>query len=182
MGSRYKIRDQEGLYFVTFTVIGWLDVFIREVYRECLIDSFKYCIKNKGFKLHAFVIMSSHLHAIVSADDGFNLTSIIKEYKRHTSKEIIKLIKSVPESRREWMLNKFSYEAQRKSRGKDYIFWQEGYHAKQIETNDFLDQKLGYIHNNPVAAGIVDKPEDYIYSSARNYADEQGMLDLEMLY
>ena len=68
MGSRYKIRDNEGLYFVTFTIVGWVDIFIRNVYRECIIESFDYCRVNKGLNIHAYVIMTSHIHAILSVE------------------------------------------------------------------------------------------------------------------
>ena len=181
MGSRYKIRDKEGLFFVTFTVTGWVDLFIRNEYRDCLMESFQYCIKTKGLRLHAYVLMTSHLHAIVSSQEGHDLVSTIRDFKKFTSKELIKLIQTVPESRREWLLNKFHFEAQRTKRGKDYLVWQEGYHAKQIETNEFLVQKLNYIHENPVKSGFVSRPEDYVYSSARNYAGEMGILEISML-
>lgn len=179
MGSKYKIRDKDGLYFVTFTVVRWVDLFIRNSYRECLLESFRYCIENKGLRLHAYCIMTSHLHAILSSDE--DLVSIIRDFKKFTSKRLIELIKEVPESRLEWMLNKFSYEAQRRKRGKSYILWQEGYHAKQIETNQFLDEKLGYIHNNPVEGGFVELAEEFVFSSAKNYCGEQGFFEVELL-
>ena len=181
VGSRYKIRDNEGLFFITSTVIGWVDIFTRREYRDSLINSLKFCVENKGLILHAYVIMSNHFHAIVSCEQGTDLVTTIRDFKKFTSKEIIRLIKSIRESRREWLLNKFSYEAHRVQRGQDYILWKEGYHAIQIETNSFLDRKLEYIHNNPVKAGIVDRPEDYIYSSARNYCGEKGIIDVELL-
>ncbi len=181
MSSRYKVRDQEGLFFVTFTIIGWVDLFTRQTYRDCVIDALQYCIRHKGLQVHAYVIMSSHIHAIISAEAGHELSSIIRDFKKYTSKSFIRLIKEIPESRREWLLNKFRYEAQKTRRGKDYIVWREGYHAKQIETNEFLDQKLTYIHQNPVEADIVSRPEDYIYSSARNYSEEESVLPLVML-
>ncbi len=181
MGSKYKIRDNDGLYFVTFTVVGWVDLFVRNAYRDCLIESLKYCREKKGLNLHAYVIMTSHMHAIVSAKEGSNLVAIIRDFKKFTSKELIRLIKEIPESRKEWLLNKFSYEAKRVQRGKNYLLWKEGYHAKQIETNIFLDEKLSYIHANPVEGGFVSRDEDYLYSSARNYGGEQGVIDLEML-
>jgi len=181
MGSRYKIRDSDGLYFLTFTVVGWVDLFIRNVYRDCLISSFNYCHREKGLNIHAFVIMTSHLHLIVSSRPGYDLKSTIRDMKKHTSKELLKLIKEIPESRREWLLNKFSYEAQRSSRGKDYLLWQEGYHARQIETNGFLDGKLDYIHHNPVEGGFVSRPEDFVYSSARNYCGELGVMEIDRL-
>ncbi len=125
--------------------------------------------------------MTSHVHAILSADDGYDLVSIIRDMKKFTSKQLIDLIQEIPESRREWMLNKFKYEAARTKRGKDFQVWREGYHGKQIETNAFLDEKLDYIHNNPVVAGFVDSPEHYIYSSARNYAGEVGIMKIKLL-
>ena len=169
MGSRYKIRDQDGLYFLTFTIVGWVDLFIRNAYRDCLIDSLNYCMKHKGLRIHAFVIMTSHVHLIVSSKQDFMLQNTIRDLKKYTAKELITLIKTVPESRREWMLNKFGYEAQRIKRGSQYILWQEGYHGKQIETNKFLDQKINYIHENPVEAGFVKFPEEWKWSSAKDF-------------
>ena len=181
MGSNYKIRDNEGLYFITITTVGWVDVFIRREYKDCIIDSLKYCIEQKGLQVHAYVIMTSHIHSIISAKEGAKLVAIIRDFKKFTSKEILRLIKEIPESRREWMLNKFAFEANRTKRGQDYIFWQEGYHAKQIETNTFLDEKLNYIHQNPVEVGIVNEAENYVYSSAIDYTGGKGLLDIEYL-
>jgi putative transposase len=171
MGNRYKIKDRLGRYFVTFTVIGWVDLFVRRVYKDCLIDSLEYCIKEKGLCVHAYVIMTSHFHMIISSKEDYDLIATIRDFKKFTSKALIKLIKEIPESCREWMLNKFSYEANRTQRGSEYILWKEGYHAKLIETNSFLDEKLNYIHYNPVEAGFVSSPEEFLYSSARNYTD-----------
>lgn len=181
MGSRYKITDPEGLYFVTFTIVGWIDLFIRNDYRDRFISSISYCVKEKGLNLHAFVIMTSHVHMIISSKEGFDMVATIRDLKKYTSKELIKLIKEIPESRREWMLNKFSYEAKRTKRGQNYLLWQEGYHAKEISTAKFLMQKLDYIHDNPVVAGFVDEPHDFVYSSARNYCGEKGIIEVDLL-
>ncbi|HAA11990.1 MAG TPA: transposase [Cytophagales bacterium] len=180
--SQYKIRDPEGLYFITWTVVGWVDLFIRNEYRDCLLESFRYCVREKGLRLHAYVIMTSHLHAIVSSEEGHDLVATMRDMKKFTSKKLVGLIQETPESRRVWLLHKFCFEAERTERGQDYILWQQGYHAKQIETTHFLHQKLDYIHENPVAAGFVSRPEDYLYSSARNYCGELGMIEVERLY
>ena len=71
--------------------------------------------------------------------------------------------------------------ANRTKRGADYIPWKEGYHAKQIETNDFLDEKLDYIHQNPVEAGFVNEPDEYLYSSARNYTGKETVMNIDSL-
>ena len=61
---------------MTFTVVGWVDLFIRNSYRDCILDSFTYCNKNKGLRIHAYVIMTSHIHLIASAQEGFNLVNL----------------------------------------------------------------------------------------------------------
>jgi putative transposase len=86
---------------VTFTVVGWVDVFTRKE----TINAFRYCIENKGLKIYGYVIMSNHIHAIIQAtEDMSTLSDLIRDYKKHTSKEIIKWMnESNKESRKEWM-------------------------------------------------------------------------------
>ena len=95
-------------HFITCTVINWIDVFSREQYKEIVIESLKYCIATKGLNLHAWVIMSNHLHLIVSAKGEEKLADIIRDFKKYTSKQIIRAIEeSQIESRREWMIYMF---------------------------------------------------------------------------
>ncbi len=75
MGLKYRIRNQSDLYFVTFTAINWVDIFIRESYRQIFIDSVKYCQQNKGLVVGAYVIMTSHVHMIIGTNDPNTLTS-----------------------------------------------------------------------------------------------------------
>ena len=175
MSDSYKIKDSSGIYFITITVIGWVDLFTRKEYRDIIIDSLEYCKKQKGLILYGYVIMSSHIHMIVSSEQDA-LQHIIRDFKKFTSKSILKSIQQIGESRREWLLNKFSYEAQRVKRGTNYKIWQDGYHGKQIESAEFMKQKLDYIHNNPVESGIVLSGEEYLYSSAKNYAGHPDLL------
>ncbi len=67
MPSKYKFNDPEGLYFVTYSVIEWIDVFSRLVYKDIIVESLKYAQKNKGLIIHAWVIMTNHIHLIASA-------------------------------------------------------------------------------------------------------------------
>ncbi len=115
--------------------------------------------------------MPSHLHIIAKAASKQNtLSEILRGYKKFTSKTIVQAIINEPESRREWMLSYFKKAAENLKNVRDYKFWQNGNHAELIESNKFFDQKLNYTHNNPVHDQIVEKPEDYLWSSARNYA------------
>jgi len=180
MGFKYKIYDQSKAYYLTFTVVGWIDIFSRKIYKDIIIDSLKYCQQNKALNIFAYVIMTNHLHLLINCDEK-NLSDIIRDFKKFTSKKIIATIKTEKESRREWMLNLFSFEATKHSRNKNFQFWIQESHPVEIYSNKFITQKVNYIHNNPVKAGIVEKPEEYLYSSARNYADMESMIEVVKL-
>jgi len=177
MSDSYKIDNQEGLYFLTFQIIQWIDIFTRQVYRDIVLDSFRFCQKEKGLHIHSWVIMSNHVHAVLSSDDE-NLSGTIRDFKTFTSKAIVDTIKNENESRKEWMLALFESEAKKHKRNKNYQVWTHDNHPVELFSNKFIDQKVEYIHNNPVKAGIVDNAEDYIYSSARDYCGEKGLLEI----
>ena len=182
-GDRFLIHDQNGIYFLTFTVVQWLDVFSRPSYKNIIVDSLNFCIERKGLVVFAWCLMSSHLHMIASAKDGFKLSEIIRDFKKFTAVSIIQKIKEGPESRRELFLSEFLKAGLKDKRITNYKFWQESNHAIQLmgyETK-IIDQKLQYIHQNPVEQGIVAFPEDYLYSSAKDYADDKGLIQVELL-
>ena len=174
----YKIRDQALPHFITATVVDWIDVFTRKYYRDCIIECLDYCIKNKGMILYGYVIMSNHIHMIVQSTEG-NLSDLIRDFKKFTAKTILDKIQNEPESRREWMLERFKLATENHSRNKNYQFWQYGNHPEEIYSNKFMWSKLDYIHLNPVRAGIVEKASQYIYSSASNYVNDTGLLYIE---
>lgn len=180
MGLKNKISEGYE-YFITLTVVDWVDVFTRPVYKQIVIDSLKFCQKEKGLVIYAWCLMSNHIHMIVAAKEGFNLSDIIRDFKKYTNKKIIEAIKENPESRREWMLNRFEYNAKIDDKVKNYKFWQDGSEAKEIHTVEFLREKLNYIHNNPVKAEIVEYPEEYLYSSAKDYSEQKGLLEIEKI-
>jgi len=171
MSRKFKIRDQEAIYFVTFTVIQWLDVFIRQEYRDVFLDSIRYCQKNKGLEVYAYCIMSSHVHMILARHGKQNLEHVIRDIKKFTSSKIIEAISKNPqESRRELLMWLFERAGTYNPHNTHYQFWLQHSHPIELNTGEKLNQRLDYIHNNPVVAGIVRYPEDYLYSSAGNYA------------
>ncbi len=177
----YKIRDQFGVHFITFAVIQWIDIFSRYCYVETVLNSLKYCIKEKGLCLHAWCIMSNHLHLIVSTEKG-NLSDILRDFKSYTSKKIIQQIEdNKEESRKHWLLWLFKQAGTANSRNENYQFWQQDNQPMQLQTAEFTLIKLNYLHNNPVKAGIVEKHEDYLLSSARDYNGGKGLLPIEHL-
>lgn len=178
MKEEYVIRDQTLPHFITPTIVDWIDVFTRQNYRDIVINSLEYCIKNKGMILYGYIIMSNHIHLIVQSDQG-KLSDLIRDFKKFTAKSILDQIKNSTESRKEWMLERFKLAAQNHQRNKDYQFWQYGNHAEEIYSNKFMWSKLDYIHLNPVRAGLIEKASDYIYSSASNYNGKHGLLEIE---
>ncbi|MES2578267.1 MAG: transposase [Bacteroidota bacterium] len=178
MKEGYVIRDQTLPHYITATVVDWIDIFTRQTYRDSIIESLDYCIKNKGMILYGYVIMSNHIHLIIQSEDG-KLSDLIRDFKKFTAKNILDKIQAVPESRKEWMLESFKLAAEKHTRNKNYQFWQYGNHAEEIYSNKFMWSKLDYIHLNPVRAGLVEKASHYIYSSASNYINDSGLLKIE---
>lgn len=171
MSERYKVIDSQTPTFITCTIVGWVDLFIRRTYTNILYDSLNYCIKEKGLRVHAFVFMTSHVHLIVTSSST-PLNQIVRDFKKHTAKELIKAIKETPESRREWLLNKFSYAANRTKRGRNYKVWQDGFHPVILDTNLKLKQRVDYIHYNPIGTGLVLEEGHWAHSSYWSYTDE----------
>ncbi|PZF71317.1 REP-associated tyrosine transposase [Taibaiella soli] len=174
MGYSYTIKNQYGMHFITCTVHQWVDIFTRTDYIAILLDSIRFCQKRKGLKVYAWVIMSNHIHLIVSSTQD-ELSDIIRDLKKFTSRQIVQSTEANPkESRKRWLLWLF-----KKDNG--VCFWEEGYHGEEILTQSFFNTKLNYIHMNPVRAGIVDKEEDYVNSScAEHYGTRMGALELNI--
>jgi len=178
MPTGYQIQDQNAPYFLTFQVVYWVDIFTRKECKDIIIDSLRYCQKEKGLEIYAWVIMSNHVHIFCRSLTG-ELSNTIRDFKKYTSKKIVEFIIDNPkESRKEWMLRLFKHAAKRQNKSGNYQVWTHENHAVEMVTNDFMEIKVKYIHENPVRAGIVENPEDYIYSSARFYADMDGLLEV----
>ena len=165
------------LYFTTTTVIDWIDVFSRPLYKHILIESLAYCQDNKGLDIYAWVLMTNHLHLIVGIRGENTIGDFLRDFKKFTSKSIVKAIKdNLQESRKDWMMNRFRFRGANDKKITNYKFWQEDNYVEQLNSYAFYKQKLDYIHLNPVRQEIVQDPSDYLYSSARNYAGLDGLL------
>src|SRR5574344_1010040 len=174
MSRNYKFHNPTGVYFVSFAIIEWIDVFIRNEYKNIILECLRFCQQNKGMNIYAWCIMTSHVHLVFSSD-AENPEMILGDFKRFTSRKIIESIKQNPqESRKEWLLKKFSTTAKCTSNASNYQFWQHDNHPIELWSNKVIDEKINYIHQNPVEEGLVFAPEHYLYSSALDYAGEQG--------
>jgi len=181
MSRKYKFHEKNGAYFISFATVNWIDVFTRDIYFSAIIESLYYCRKNKGMEIYGYCIMSSHIHLIFRSSLG-DPSGLIRDFKSFTSHNIVKLIsENHEESRKEWMIWMFARAAKKNSNVKSHQFWQQNNHPIEIWSLKVFEQKLNYIHYNPVESGFVMNPEDWKYSSARNYANnDQTILEIDL--
>lgn len=179
-GDRYLIRNQHDIYFLTLTVIEWIDLFTRKELAMVVIDSLNYCIKNKNLEVFSWCIMSSHVHLVCRVNPPFLMSDVLRDFKKFTSKALVNCIQEIAESRRDWLLDKFAFEARRTGRAKFYKVWKADNHA--INLSGFIDinSKIQYVHHNPVSAMLVSNPEDYLLSSAIDYYGGKGLIEISL--
>jgi len=181
MSRNYKFHNKGGIYFVSFTTVFWVDVFVRRIYLDCIVENLNICVEKKGMKVFCWCIMSSHVHLIFQSTIQ-KPEELLRDFKSYTSKKLIQLIEENPqESRKEWLLNSFKKAATNNSNNTTNQFWQQHNHPIELWSNEVIDQKVNYIHYNPVEAGFVENEYDYIYSSARDFAEIKGLVKIEKL-
>ncbi|MCW3084798.1 MAG: transposase [Bacteroidetes bacterium] len=176
MSDKYKTEVGK-LYYVTLTIVGWMDVFTRKEYVYNLMKNIKYCQENKGLEVYAYVIMSNHVHMVARSSEQ-PLNFLLGNFKSYTSKQLITQIESnSQESRKDWLIHMFKFYGRGNSQNEEVQFWQNGNHPIELRSWEVIKQKINYLHNNPVKQGIVANPQDYIYSSAYEFS-EIKVLDL----
>ncbi len=177
MRDRYKIEIKGNTYFITSTIVKWINLFQSIDFCQYLIDAILYNQKNKDLKIFAYVIMQNHFHMICRSD---KLSEIIFSIKSFTAKKIIQRLQhdSNIELLKQFEESKPTYRKDRK-----YQIWQEGFHPESIISDEMLSQKIEYIHFNPVVKGLVNEPKDWKYSSAKFfYTGEQGVIPIDNIY
>ena len=168
MSRNYKFHNPDGAFFVSFAVVDWLDVFTKNEYKNILLDNLTYYQQNCGMEIYAWCIMTNHMHLVFRCHDDFQPQLVLGNYKRITSKRLVEAIKENPkESRKEF----------KSSNVTNYQFWRHDNKPIELWSNKVISEKIRYIHNNPVEAGLVFRPEDYPYSSAVDYSGEKGLLN-----
>lgn len=163
---RINKENQNEMHFITFTVIEWIDVFTKLEYFEVLLKTLKFCCECKGLLIYGYVFMTNHIHLLCETPKG-NLIEIVSSFKRFTTKEIFRILRLLRGS------------PSRKKGYKNQI-WQRENYPELVESEKFFQQKLYYIHENPVKEGYVDFEENWVYSSARNYYnDDHSILEVK---
>ncbi|HRH67196.1 MAG TPA: transposase [Bacteroidia bacterium] len=180
MPHAYQIHKQESAYFLTLTTVRWVDLFIREKYKQIICDSLNYCIEKKGLEVFCYVIMTSHIHLIARSKSS-DLSKVMRDFKKFTSGSLINEIRFGPESRKEWLLKIFAEGDEKQTNKSGHQLWKYNNHAEEVYSPRFTLSKIKYIHNNPVMEGIVEFPEQYYYSSARDYAGLKGLVNVSVI-
>ncbi|HPG41758.1 MAG TPA: transposase [bacterium] len=177
--KRYKIDMESTLiYFCTCTIVEWQFVFKEEKYFKIIIDSLGYCQQHKGLLLYGYVIMPNHLHLLVGTKENFHLSNIMRDFKRHTSKQIHGLLENDNEK---IMLHLFRNSFEK--RNDEFKIWKDDFHPVAILSDEWFYQKLNYIHDNPIRKGFVIKQENWKYSSAANWIlEDHSIIKLDLEY
>lgn len=167
--DRYRITEGIGVYFITFTITAWLPIFVDEKPISILIDSFKYCIENKDLRITAYVIMPTHFHAVLfdAKFDPENLKETLTGFRKFTGLRLCDYVDSHFSRPISAVLHSDKWP------DRDRQFWQPGWHAEGIFNDPFLQQKVDYIHLNPCRKGLVRSPQDWRFSSAAYWYDDQ---------
>ena len=176
MPRSYRVvRDGTYAYFVTCSVVNWLPLFGNLCYRQIILDSLAYLREHKSIQINAFVVMATHLHAVLWPRNGIDVSDVLRDFKRHTSRAISREAAKQGHSAH---LGRYLPPRDHRSgtSADEYPVWQDGSHPEAIFSDDFARQKIEYIHNNPVRAGLVSNAEDWAYSSARAYLRESRLI------
>lgn len=172
--SRYRPIDTRP-HFITCTIVQWLTLFSQPKLVAEVLSTFPFLQSQNRLTLHAYVIMENHLHLIASASQ---LSREMQSFKSFSAKQIVR---SLEQSHQSFWLDQLRFHKRSDKVQSTYQVWQEGFHPQMICDAEMLRQKLDYVHNNPVRRGYVDDPCHWRYSSARNYAGQRGILDVEIL-
>ena len=128
MSKKYKVRDQEKIYFITFAVIYWVDVFTRREYKDIVVASRQYCQREKGLEIYAWCIMSNHLHLALGTTGQEQLPDIIRDFRKYTAVALVRaIVANEQESRKAWLLEIFKKAAEVSNKHQKYQFWQNQY-------------------------------------------------------
>jgi putative transposase len=164
------------IYYITTVIHNRLPIFTRPSFIIPLYDSLNFYRYKQEFKLLGYVIMPDHLHLIIWPFGESTVSDIMRDYKTFTSKRIIR--QAEVEDIAEWV-EAFRQAGQETGRSTNKV-WQDSYWDVNVYTERFLRKKLNYVHLNPVRAGLVERPEDYVYSSYRNYVlGEEWLIEID---
>ncbi|SMO76065.1 REP-associated tyrosine transposase [Gracilimonas mengyeensis] len=172
--SRYKFHQNYYPYFITSSTVGGLPLFMNPFISKIILDALCYLQNENGVSLYGYVIMPNHLHLI--AEDK-ELSGKLRAFKSFTGRTIVDYLL---EKDSKSILRQLDSNKLKNHRDSDHQVWQEGLHPKQIFSSKMFNQKMQYIHLNPVNAGFVENPAHWRLSSAINYQGDRGVIPITL--
>ncbi len=176
--DRYRFGDPAAPHFVTLTILQWLPLFAQPEHMEMLLGALRHHQRESGLVLYGYVIMENHCHLLAQAPE---LPKVLASFKSYTAKQIVNRLaaRGSPVLDLLDLLDLLALHKARHKTDRPHQVWQEGAHPEIIEGDAMMCVKLEYIHNNPVKRGYVDEAMHWRYSSARDYAGQPGLLQVE---
>lgn len=173
----------DACYFLTFNMVDKIDLFVRPAYKQVIADALNYFIRNQGLQLYSWCLMSSHLHLVVRTRDGAGPAYFERDFKKYTTPALLKTIETEMDFRRDWMLQRFEEYAKTLKRLEKFHLWHNCSSPLRIDHEQprLLMDRISHIHENPVREGIVEQPEAYLFSSARDYAGIRGLVSVKVV-
>jgi REP element-mobilizing transposase RayT len=177
-----SISAQCACYYLTFNIVDWIDIFIKPVFKQIIVESLNHFIEKKGLTVYAWCLMTNHLHLMAQAEHEYGLSLIANDFKKFTTKIILEDIDAELEVRRNWIMKKFEEASTTLKLLDKFQVWQTQTNPLYIDlqNTDMINEQLEFIHNNPVRDRIVSVAEDYLYSSARDYIGIKGLVDIRI--
>jgi len=166
--ERYRIGPDAAVYYVTYSVVQWLPVFITEATFSIVTKSLTFCHEQKHLRINAYVIMPTHLHMIVfdANFDNERLIRALTDFRKFTGRQLSDYCgHHFPKCFAETLRDQATEDRERR-------FWQPSRHPEAVQTEPFWQQKLDYLHDNPRRKGLVRSPQDWRWSSAGWYLSD----------
>lgn len=175
--------EQRACYYLTLHVVDGIDIFIRPVFKQIIVESLNYFSEKKGLTIYAWCLMTNHLHLMAQAEQGYGLSLIANDFKKFTTKIILEDIDAEPEVRRNWIIKKFEDASTSRKLIEKFQVWQSRINPVYIDLKNTttINDQIDHIHNNPVRDRIVSMPEDYLHSSARDYVGIKGLVKIHLV-
>lgn len=173
---------QHSCQYLTFNVVEWIDIFVRPVFKQIIVESLNHFIEKKGLTVYAWCLMTNHLHLMAQTKQVSGLSTVADDFKKFTTKIILEDIVAEPEIRRKWVMKKFEEASTAMKLLDKFQVWQAPVNSVYIDLRDedMVNEQIEYIHNNPVRDRIVSHPEDYLHSSARDYVGLRGLVNVSL--
>jgi putative transposase len=177
------IIPRDACYFLTLNVVDKIDLFVRPAYKQVIADALNHFIAIKEVVVYSWCLMSSHLHLMITTAEGTGPAHFERDFKKYTTPELAKTIEMEIDFRRDWMMQRFEDFSKSLRRIEKFNLWQNCSSPLHIDSSQpkLLLERIDHIHENPVRERIVELPEAYWFSSARDYAGLKGLVNVKVV-